>query len=114
MYDNRQDQSLIHQHLHEETTEWFPAPFNVPISAPKAITNWRDDRARYQLLQTRWPRTRAVRQLQDLSTIALQFTKKEVRQKQSFSASSGTENTAPSLFQLDMEGVLPLAPQLRV
>jgi hypothetical protein len=90
MWDNNNESPIF-----ERRSEWFDGPFELPVSKISDIVKWESNRTVFKLLSRRFPRAQAQKQLADLSGLALTWTKREVKTRQTFKASALGENIAP-------------------
>jgi hypothetical protein len=82
-------------------------------ATPADIRKWEESKC-YKLIEKNFPRVKADKMLADLSSIALEWAKNYVRQRQTFKLNTKGENMAPLAFQHDPEGTYhDLAAQLR-
>ena len=77
---------------------WFVGVYGQPVVKPLEIRKWEDNSKCFKLLDKTYPRSKADRILQDLSLIALTFSKQAVQQRLTFKPNSKGENTAPVVF----------------
>ena len=111
MWDSNQNEST---NTYQRNTEWFAGPFDTPVNKPPAIIKWEQNTTCYEPINKFFARLRAVNQLEDLSTIAMTFTKKEVKTRLSFETNEHGQSVAPTVFALDPNGNLLLyANELR-
>ena len=95
--------------LFESGAAWFAAPYNLSsITKPKKIKDWEGDQTCYDVIanSVRWSHSRAEKQLEDLSDIALDFTLTAVKGKQTFTTGAKGENLPPTVFHADRDGQL--------
>ena len=102
MWDNNTEST--NNTLYSRGEEWFAGPFGSPVPKLSEIVKWEQNKALYKLLTKQFPRIQAQKQLEDLSAIAKAWTKREVKQRQTFKSTSSSENVAPMVFQLDCDG----------
>ena len=76
------------------------------MSKPLEIRKWEENTKFFKLLDKTYPRQKADRMLQDLSLIALTYSKQAVQQRLTFKPNHKGENSAPVVFQYDPEGDL--------
>jgi hypothetical protein len=111
MWDSNQNEST---NTYQRNTEWFAGPFDTPVNKPPAIVKWEQNTTCYEPINKFFARLRAINQLEDLSTIAMTFTKKEVKTRLSFETNEHGQSVAPTVFALDPNGNLLLyAVELR-
>ncbi len=111
MWDSNQNEST---NTYQRNTEWFAGPFDTPVNKPPAIIKWEQNTTCYEPINKFFARLRAINQLEDLSTIAMTFTKKEVKTRFSFETNEHGQSVAPTVFALDPNGNLLLyANELR-
>ena len=92
---------------------WFDGINGLPLQKPADIRKWEESKC-HKLVEKHFPRVKADKMLTDLSSIALEWAKTYVRQRQTFKLNTKGENMAPLAFQQDPDGTyLPLAIQLR-
>ena len=77
---------------------WFKGVYGQPVNKPLEIRKWEENTKFFKLLDKTYPRSKADRVLQDLSLIALTFSKQAVQQRLTFKPNSKGENTAPVVF----------------
>jgi hypothetical protein len=99
MWDDNKESPIF-----ERRAEWFDGPFALPVSKTNDIIKWESNKAVFKLLSRKFPRAHAKKQLTDISGLALTWTKREVKTRQTFKASTTGENVAPLVFQLDADG----------
>ena len=85
---------------------WFTGVYGQPVSKPLEIRKWEENTKFFKLLDKTYPRQKADRMLQDLSIIALTYSKQAVQQRLTFKPNHKGENTAPVVFQHDPDGDL--------
>ena len=85
---------------------WFTGVYGQPVSKPLEIRKWEENTKFFKLLDKTYPRQKADRMLQDLSLIALTYSKQAVQQRLTFKPNHKGENTAPVVFQHDPDGDL--------
>ena len=92
---------------------WFDDINGLPVQKPAEIRKWEESKC-HKLVEKTFPRVKADKMLTDLSSIALEWAKTYVRQRQTFKLNTKGENMAPLAFQQDPDGTyLALAIQLR-
>ena len=92
---------------------WFDGINGLPVQKPVEIRKWEESKC-HKLVEKTFPRVKADKMLTDLSSIALEWAKTYVRQRQTFKLNTKGENMAPLAFQQDPDGTyLALAIQLR-
>ena len=92
---------------------WFDGINGLPVQKPVEIRKWEESKC-HKLVEKTFPRVKADKMLTDLSSIALEWAKTYVRQRQTFKLNTKGENMAPLAFQQDPDGnYLALAIQLR-
>ena len=92
---------------------WFDGINGLPVQKPAEIRKWEESKC-HKLVEKTFPRVKADKMLTDLSSIALEWAKTYVRQRQTFKLNTKGENMAPLAFQQDPDGTyLALAIQLR-
>jgi hypothetical protein len=96
MWDNNNESPIF-----ERRSEWFNGPFDLPVSKVTEIIKWESNKTVFKQLSRKIPRAQAQKQYTDLSGLALTWTKREVKSRQTFKASATGENIAPLVFQLD-------------
>jgi hypothetical protein len=93
---------------------WFKGVYGQPVNKPLEIRKWEENTKFFKLLDKTYPRSKADRILQDLSLIALTYSKQAVQQRLTFKPNAKGENTAPVVFQYDPDGdLLELVLELR-
>ena len=93
---------------------WFTGVYGQPVPKPLEIRKWEENTKFFKLLDKSYPRSKADRILQDLSLIALTYSKQAVQQRLTFKPNAKGENSAPVVFQYDNNGdLLPLVLELR-
>jgi hypothetical protein len=93
---------------------WFTGVYGQPVLKPLEIRKWEENTKFFKLLDKTYPRSKADRILQDLSLIALTYSKQAVQQRLTFKPNSKGENSAPVVFQYDSNGdLIPLVLELR-
>jgi len=91
---------------------WFDGINGQHIQKPADIRKWEESKC-YKLIEKHFPRVKADKMLADLSSIALEWAKNYVRQRQTFKLNTKGENMAPLAFQHDPDGTYhSLAVQL--
>ena len=85
---------------------WFTGVYGQPVGKPLEIRKWEENTKFFKLLDKTYPRQKADRMLQDLSLIALTYSKQAVQQRLTFKPNSKGENSAPVVFQYDPDGDL--------
>ena len=87
---------------------WFKGVYGQPVNKPLEIRKWEENTKTkfFKLLDKTYPRSEADRILQDLSLIALTFSKHAVQQRLTFKPNSKGENTDPVVFRHDPNGDL--------
>ena len=103
MWDSNHNEST---NTYQRNTEWFAGPFDTPVNKPPAIIKWEQNTACYEPINNFFARLRAINQLEDLSTIAMTCTKKEVKTRLSFETNEHGQSVAPTVFALDPNGNL--------
>jgi hypothetical protein len=98
MWDDNKESPIF-----ERRPEWFDGSFALPVSKTNDIIKWESNKAVFKLLSRKFPRAHAKKQLTDISGLALTWTKREVKTRQTFKASTTGENVAPLVFQLDAD-----------
>ena len=92
---------------------WFDGINGQHIQKPTEIRKWEESKC-HKLIEKHFPRIKADKMLTDLSSIALEWAKSYVRQRQTFKLNTKGENVAPLAFQHDPDGTYhELAVQLR-
>ena len=92
---------------------WFDGINGQHVQKPVDIRKWEEGKT-HKLVEKHFPRIKADKMLSDLSSIALEWSKNYVRQRQTFKLNSKGENMAPLAFQLDPDGTYRLlAAELR-
>jgi hypothetical protein len=92
---------------------WFDGINGQHIQKPADIRKWEESKC-HKLIEKHFPRVKADKMLADLSSIALEWAKNYVRQRQTFKLNTKGENIAPLAFQHDPDGTHHhLAVQLR-
>jgi len=92
---------------------WFEGINGQHIQKPADIRKWEESKC-HKLIEKHFPRVKADKMLADLSSIALEWAKNYVRQRQTFKLNTKGENMAPLAFQHDPDGTYhDLAVQLR-
>jgi hypothetical protein len=92
---------------------WFEGINGQHIQKPADIRKWEESKC-HKLIEKHFPRIKADKMLTDLSSIALEWAKNYVRQRQTFKLNTKGENVAPLAFQHDPDGTYhELAVQLR-
>jgi hypothetical protein len=92
---------------------WFDGINGQHVQKPIDIRKWEESKC-HKLVEKHFPRVKADKTLTDLSSIALEWAKTYVRQRQTFKLNTKGENMAPLAFQQDPDGTyLALAVQLR-
>ena len=105
--DNALDATYNADHI------WFDGIGGHHTQKPADIRKWEDSKV-YKLIEKHFPKVKADKMLSDLSSIALEWAKSYVRQRQTFKMNTKGENMAPLAFQSDPDGTyLELAVQLR-
>jgi hypothetical protein len=105
--DNALDATYNADHI------WFDGIGGQHTQKPADIRKWEDSKV-YKLIEKQFPKVKADKMLADLSSIALEWAKSYVRQRQTFKMNTNGENMAPLAFQSDPEGNYhDLAVQLR-
>ncbi len=93
---------------------WFKGVYGQSVNKPLEIRKWEENTKFFKLLDKTYPRSKADRILQDLSLIALTFSKHAVEQRLTFKPNSKGENTDPVVFRHDPNGdLIELALELR-
>ena len=105
--DNALDATYNADHI------WFDGIGGQHTQKPAEIRKWEDSKV-YKLIEKHFPKVKADKMLADLSSIALEWAKSYVRQRQTFKMNTKGENMAPLAFQSDPDGIYhDLAVQLR-
>jgi hypothetical protein len=92
---------------------WFDGINGQHIQKPADIRKWEESKC-HKLIEKHFPRVKADKMLADLSSIALEWAKNYVRQRQTFKLNTKGENITPLAFQHDPDGTHHhLAVQLR-
>jgi hypothetical protein len=92
---------------------WFDGINGQHVQKPADIRKWEESKV-YKLIEKNFPRVKADKMLTDLSSIALEWAKNYVRQRQTFKLNTKGENVAPLAFQHDPDGTFhSLAAHLR-
>jgi hypothetical protein len=105
--DNALDATYNADHL------WFDGIGGQHTQKPADIRKWEDSKV-HKLIEKQFPKVKADKMLADLSSIALEWAKSYVRQRQTFKMNTKGENMAPLAFQSDPDGLYhDLAVQLR-
>jgi hypothetical protein len=75
---------------------WFKGVYGQPVNKPLEIRKWEENTKFFKLLDKTktYPRFKADRILQDLSLIALTYSKQAVQQRLTFKPNAKGENTA--------------------
>ena len=94
MWDDDDDSLLF------EKDTWIDGAYNGPQRS-KILEDWKKSK-KYKLVSRDWPIWRAKKALSDLSQVALKWTKQEVKDKLTSSATS--ELVPSSVFNEDLEG----------
>jgi hypothetical protein len=79
---------------------WFDGINGQHVQKPVDIRKWEESKV-YKLIEKNFPRVKADKMLTDLSSIALEWAKNYVRQRQTFKLNTKGENMAPLAFQHD-------------
>jgi hypothetical protein len=83
------------------------------VQKPAEIRKWEEGKC-HKLVEKHFPREKADKMLSDLSSIALEWAKNYVSQRQTFKLNSKGENMVPLAFQLDPDGTYRMiAAELR-
>jgi hypothetical protein len=82
---------------------WFDGVNGQHVQKPAEIRKWEESKV-YKLIERHFPRVKADKMLTDLSSIALEWAKSYVRQRQTFKLNTKGENMAPLAFQHDPDG----------
>ena len=77
---------------------WFDGINGLPVQKPAEIRKWEESKC-HKLVEKTFPRVKADKMLTDLSSIALEWAKTDVRQRQTFKLNTKGENMAPPAFQ---------------
>jgi hypothetical protein len=85
---------------------WFTGVYVQTVNKPVEIRKWEENAKIFKLLDKTYPRQKADRMLQDLSLIALTYSKQAVQQRLTFKPNPKGENSAPVVFQYDPDGDL--------
>ena len=105
--DNALDATYNADHL------WFDGIGGLHTQKPVDIRKWEESKC-HKLIEKHFPKVKADKMLADLSSIALEWAKNFVRQRQTFKLNTKGENMAPLAFQSDPDGTyIDLAVQLR-
>jgi hypothetical protein len=105
--DNALDATYNADHI------WFDGIGGQHTQKPADIRKWEDSKVN-KLIEEQFPKVKADKMLSDLSSIALEWAKSYVRQRQTFKMNTKGENMASLAFQSDPEGIYhDLAVQLR-
>jgi hypothetical protein len=105
--DNALDATYNADHI------WFDGIGGQHTQKPADIRKWEDSKV-HKLIEKHFPKVKADKMLADLSSIALEWAKHYVRQRQTFKVNTKGENMAPLAFQSDPDGTYQeLAIQLR-
>jgi hypothetical protein len=105
--DNALDATYNADHI------WFDGIGGQHTQKPADIRKWEDSKV-HKLIEKHFPKVKADKMLADLSSIALEWSKNYVRQRQTFKMNTKGENMAPLAFQSDPDGTYhDLAVQLR-
>ena len=92
---------------------WFDGINGQHVQKPIEIRKWEEGKT-HKLVEKHFPRIKADKMLSDLSSIALEWAKNYVRQRQTFKLNTKGENMAPLAFQHDPDGTYRLlAAELR-
>ena len=92
---------------------WFDGINGQHVLKPTDIRKWEEGKT-HKLVEKHFPRIKAEKMLSDLSSIALEWAKNYVRQRQTFKLNTKGENLAPLAFQHDPDGTWRLlAAELR-
>jgi hypothetical protein len=92
---------------------WFDGIGGQHTQKPADIRKWEESKV-HKLIEKHFPKVKADKMLSDLSSIALEWAKSYVRQRQTFKMNTKGENMAPLAFQSDPDGTYhDLAVQLR-
>ncbi len=92
---------------------WFDGIGGQHTQKPADIRKWEDSKV-HKLIEKHFPKVKADKMLADLSSIALEWAKSYVGQRQTFKVNSKGGNMAPLAFQSDPDGTYhSLAVQLR-
>jgi len=92
---------------------WFDGINGQHVQKPADIRKWEEGKC-HKLIEKHFPRVKADKMLSDLSSIALEWAKNYVRQRQTFKLNTKGENMAPLAFQNDPDGTYrTLAAELR-
>jgi hypothetical protein len=70
---------------------WFDGVNGQHVQKPAEIRKWEESKV-YKLIEQRFPRVKADKMLTDLSSIALEWAKSYVRQRQAFKLNTKGEN----------------------
>ncbi len=95
--DNALDATYNADHL------WSDGIGGQHTQKPADIHKWEDSKV-YKLIEKHFPKVKADKMLADLSSIALEWAKNHVRQRQIFKMNTKGENMAPLAFQSDPDG----------
>jgi hypothetical protein len=82
---------------------WFDGVNGQHAQKPAEIRKWEESKVS-KLIERRFPRVKADKMLTDLSSIALEWAKSYVRQRQTFKLNTKGETMAPLAFQHDPDG----------
>ena len=92
---------------------WLDGINGQHVQKPIEIRKWEEGKT-HKLVEKHFPRIKADKMLSDLSSIALEWAKNYVRQRQTFKLNTKGENLAPLAFQHDPDGTYRLlAAELR-
>jgi hypothetical protein len=92
---------------------WFDGINGQHVQKPADIRKWEEGKT-HKLIEKHFPRVKADKMLSDLSSIALEWAKNYVRQRQTFELNTKGENMAPLAFQHDPDGTYRMfAAELR-
>ena len=96
---------------------WFTGVYGQPVLKPLEIRKWEEKTKFFKLFDKSYPRSKADRTLQDLSLIALTYSKQAVQQRLTFNFQAKRQRgeLGPRrFFQYDNNGdLLPLVLELR-
>jgi hypothetical protein len=85
---------------------WFVGIYGQQVAKPNDIKKWEENTKFFKLLDKTYPRQKADRMLNDLSLIALTYSKQAVQQRLTFKPNPKGENSAPVVFLHDPNGEL--------
>jgi hypothetical protein len=89
---------------------WFDGINGQHVQKPADIRKWEESKV-YKLIERHFPRVKADKMLTDISSIALEWAKNYVHQRQTFKLNTkGGETMAPLAFQHDSDGTVQPHP----